>query len=353
MKNTKLFLLTLLVILGALFTVKFWGVLMLFLVSIIFAYLLMPPVRLLTEKLKMKRGLAVAVVMLVVFVIIVTIISISIPMITAQVRNLTQAIQLYAKDFDDLISKSIAYLAALRLPEPVLETLHAWLAQGDVYIASFLNGFATGLLSLTTRMLDGVVVAVVTVYFMLDGGKMLRSFVNTLPIKSRLRIERVVASTDTITRDYIRSKCLIALGMSIVTYIGLSIIGVPYALLFAILSFVLDFIPYFGSIIAGAVEAFFALITGGVTQAIIVAVFVLIVQQIEGNVVAPKIQGNLSGLHPVIVMLAILVANKVWGPLGMLIAVPIAGLCKLVISEVYQYIVSPDEPASISDTSTL
>lgn len=343
MKNTKLFLLTAMVILAALFTFKFWDVLMLFLVSIILAYLLVPLVRLLSRKLKMKRGFAVLIVMLIVLVLIITIVSISLPMITAQMKNLTRTIQLYAGDFDSLIKNAVDYLAALKLPDSILQTLQDWLAQSDVIIASFLNGFTTGLLSIPTRLLDGVVVTVLTVYFLLDGGKMIDGFLSTLPLSTQVRMSRIISSTDTITRDYIRSKCLIALGMSIVTYIGLTITKIPYAPLFAILTFILDFVPYFGSIIAGMVIAFFALITGGVTQAIIVGVFILIVQQIEGNVVAPKIHGDQSGMHPALVMLAILVANKIWGPVGMLIAVPIAGLFKLVIGEIYQYIVLPDD----------
>lgn len=342
MKNTKLFLLTAVAIAAVLFTFKFWDVLMLFLVSIILAYLLVPPVRFLCRKLKMKRGFAVLIVMLVVLVVIITVVSISLPMITAQLKNLTRTIQLYASDFDSLIKSAMDYLAALKLPDSILQTLQGWLAQSDVLIASFLNGFTTGLLSIPTRLFDGIIVTVLTVYFLLDGAKMITGFLSTLPATIQIRINRIISSTDTITRDYIRSKCLIALGMSIVTYIGLTLIKIPYAPLFAVLTFILDFVPYFGSIIAGMVIAFFALITGGFTQAIIVGIFILIVQQIEGNVVAPKIHGDQSGMHPALVMLAILVANKIWGPVGMLIAVPIAGLCKLVIGEIYQYIVSPD-----------
>ena len=131
--------------------------------------------------------------------------------------------------------------------------------------------------------------------------------------------------------------------MAVCTYIGLSVIGVHYALLFAVLSFVLDFIPYFGSIIAGVVEGFFALVTMGVGKALIVVIFVIVVQQIEGNVVVPKVQGDLAGIHPITVMFAILASNEIWGPVGMLISVPIAAIVKIIVREVYLYVVSPDD----------
>ena len=109
------------------------------------------------------------------------------------------------------------------------------------------------------------------------------------------------------------------------------------------MSFVLDFVPYFGSILAGVLEAFFALITLGLGPAIAVGVFVLVVQQIEGNVVIPKIQGDQAGIHPITVMFAILASSELWGPAGMLIAVPIAAILKIVVTEVYYYIVTPDD----------
>jgi predicted PurR-regulated permease PerM len=132
--------------------------------------------------------------------------------------------------------------------------------------------------------------------------------------------------------------------MGVVTYIGLSIIGVPYAALFAALSFVLDFVPYFGSTIAGIIEAIVATMTGGIGLGITVAIFVLIVQQIEGNIVAPKVQGDATGLHPVTVMFALLACNRIWGPMGMLISTPVAAVVKIVVREMYNYLIDGEEP---------
>ena len=73
---------------------------------------------------------------------------------------------------------------------------------------------------------------------------------------------------------------------------------------------------------------------------IVMAVFVIVVQQIEGNVVAPKIQGNATGIHPIVIMFALLACNQIWGPLGMLISTPIAIIFKTLFSEVHRYLVS-------------
>ena len=76
-----------------------------------------------------------------------------------------------------------------------------------------------------------------------------------------------------------------------------------------------------------------------------VTVFVIIVQQIEGNIISPKVQGDAAGIHPITVMFALLVCNQIWGTIGMLISTPVAAVVKLVIREMYSYVISPDEPA--------
>ena len=87
-----------------------------------------------------------------------------------------------------------------------------------------------------------------------------------------------------------------------------------------------------------------AIITGGMGLGLTVAVFVLIVQQIEGNIVAPKVQGDATGLHPVTVMFALLVCNRIWGPMGMLISTPVAAVVKVIVKEMYSYLIDGEEP---------
>ena len=74
-------------------------------------------------------------------------------------------------------------------------------------------------------------------------------------------------------------------------------------------------------------------------------IFVLVVQQIEGNIIAPKVQGDAAGIHPITVMFALLACNRIWGTLGMLVSTPVAAIVKLIIREMYDYVISPDLPA--------
>ena len=343
MKNTKLVLFVLLILAGVAMVARFWDILMLFLVSAIIAYILSPLASRLQRKTHMKRGFAVAIVLLCFVVLIVTLVSLSLPRAVTQISSLVSEFQRYASNFDSLLATGVGYLNDLGVPPNIIETLVGLLKDSDQYIASFLTGILAAAVNFSLRLFDGVIVVILVVYFMLDGRKLIDAFVATLPRSMRAKVTGVMEESNRVTWRYIKSKVVISAGMAVCTYIGLSIIGVHYALLFAMLSFVLDFIPYFGSIIAGVIEGFFALVTMGVGKAIVVVAFVVIVQQVEGNIVIPKVQGDLAGIHPITVMFAILASNEIWGPVGMLISVPIAAIVKIIVREVYLYAVSPDD----------
>ncbi len=350
MSNTKLLLLIALSIAAIAMVARFWDVLMLFLLAAIIAYVLSPLAGLLQKKAHFKRGAAVLVVLFLFILLIVGLVSVTLPRAIVQINNLVTEIQRYASNFDSLLDSGVHYLSELGVPPSVIETVAGLLAESDRYISAFLTGLLSTVVNLSLRLFDGVIVLILVVYFMLDGRKLISAFVATLPGRVGRRVSSVLERANRVSWTYIKSKVLISAGMAVCTYIGLRIIGVHYAFIFALMSFVLDFIPYFGSIIAGVVEGFFALITLGVGKAVTVVIFVLIVQQIEGNVVVPKVQGDLTGIHPITVMFAILASNELWGPAGMLISVPIAAILKIVVKEVYLYIVTPEgqDPRQLS-----
>lgn len=356
MRGIKLMVLGIFLIAAVAMIARFWDVLMLFLTAGIIAYILSPLAGFLEKKTHMRRGLAVFIVLFFFVILIVGIFSLSLPRAVTQISALVEEIQSYAANFDSLLDSGMHYLTGLGLPQPVIDTMSGLLAESDRYISSFLTGILTAIVNLSLRLFDGIIIMILVVYFMLDGAQLIQKLLDTLPPGLRERAHSVVERSNRVTWDYIRTRVLISAGMAVCTYIGLSIIGLGYALLFAVLSFVLDFVPYFGSIIAGVVEVFFALITLGLGPAIAVAVFVLVVQQVEGNIVIPKVQGDMAGIHPITVMFAILASSEVWGPAGMLIAVPIAAILKIVFREVYFYLVTPDgwdpRQMSLEDTQT-
>ncbi|MBQ7491625.1 MAG: AI-2E family transporter [Clostridia bacterium] len=342
MKNTKLLALVLLLVAVVAAIWRFWSVVMLFFVAALIAYILGPLVKLLTFKGKIPRAVAVIITVLIVLGLIAWGLVLLIPYAVTQISGVVDDLVRYASNFDQLLQEANALLASWHLPRPILDWATDALGKSDVYLTNLFRGMLSGMMNATTSIFNVVIVLILTVYFMLDGAKLLRSGVDRLPEHVRHAARRVLRESDRYFWKYLGTRVLISLGMALVSYIGFSIIGLKYAALFAALSFVMDFIPYFGSLIAGAVEGVFALITGGVSLAVKVVIFILVVQQIEGNVVAPKVQSNAVDIHPLWVMFSLLVCSKIWGPVGMLISTPVAVVVKAVFREVYHYIISPD-----------
>ena len=347
MKNTKLLVLVLMIITVIAGVFTFWDTLTTFLVSALIAYLLSPMTDFIIRKTGVRRGIAVTVVLLFFVTLVTFLISLALPPIIDQVGDLISDLQAYAGNFDDLVYTVTNYLAHLHVPQEVLDMVADLIAQGDSYIMSFALSLLGSVVNLSLQIFDLVVIIIVIVYFMLDGPKLIQSLVNFLPRTAGDKVAHVLSEANNIGKQYIKSRFKISGCMAIAIFIGLRCFGIEYAFIFAILSFCLDFIPYFGSLIACVIEIFFALITGGVSKAIGVAIFVIAVQQIEGNIISPKIEGNATDIHPITVLFALLAAERVFGPLGMLISTPVAAILKLIFIELYLFVISDDNDAPI------
>ena len=219
------------------------------------------------------------------------------------------------------------------------------IAQGDSYIMSFALSLLGSVVNLSLQIFDIIVAIILIVYFMLDGRKLIQSFIDFMPEGAQPTIQRLFEEANYIAKRYIKARIIVCCFMASAVFIGLNMLEVKYAGIFALISFFLDFIPYFGSLIACVIEIFFALITGGVGLAVKVLIFVLIVQQIEGNVVAPKLQGKSVDLHPIWVMFALLACSEIWGPIGMLISTPVAAVVKTALRELYYYMIGDQKSA--------
>ncbi len=130
---------------------------------------------------------------------------------------------------------------------------------------------------------------------------------------------------DTLGR-YFRGVTIVAFMDAVLIGIGLVIIGIPFALPLAVLTFFGAFIPVLGAVLAGLAAFLIALATEGVTAALIVGGLILAVQQIEGNLMAPYILGRSISLHPMLVILAVSTGGALWGVMGAFVAVPLTAI---------------------------
>jgi predicted PurR-regulated permease PerM len=116
--------------------------------------------------------------------------------------------------------------------------------------------------------------------------------------------------------------------------VGMQILGVPYALLLGVLSFILEFIPILGTLASGLICVLLAL-TKGWVLALIVLIYFIVVHIIEGDIVGPRIVGKSIGLHPIVAMAALIAGGELFGVWGALFASPIAGVLQAFLITVW------------------
>jgi predicted PurR-regulated permease PerM len=145
------------------------------------------------------------------------------------------------------------------------------------------------------------------------------------------KLRSLLTDINLIVSKFIRGQLLDALIVGILSSIGLSIIGLDFAVLIGMTAGIANIIPYFGPVIGSVPAVIVGLLSGSPIKALLAVVVLIVVQQIDGAVISPKIVGDSVGLHPVFVMLSILVGGAYFGLWGMLIAVPTAAIIKMFL----------------------
>lgn len=183
--------------------------------------------------------------------------------------------------------------------------------------------------------LDILLVAVLSVYLLVDGSRATRWFRHNMPRRQKGRVRFLLETLQRIVGGYIRGQLLLCSIVGVLVGAGMQVLGVPYAILLGVLAFVLEFIPILGTLVSGAICVLLALTKGGWVLAAIVLVYFVVVHVIEGDVVGPRIVGKAIGLHPVVALLALIVGGDLFGIWGALFASPIAGVLQAFLIAVW------------------
>ena len=193
------------------------------------------------------------------------------------------------------------------------------------YIANVMPkifAFAGTLASSVTNILMGFAMSI---YMLASKDMLLRQSHNFLyafvPLKYAQKASKLAKTASEIFGKYINGQLLDALLVGIVCFIGMSIIGLPYALLISTIISVTNIIPIFGPFI-GAIPSAFILLIGNPIDALWFIIFILVLQQIDGNIICPRIVGDAVGLPAWWTLVAIFIGGGMFGFIGMIIGVP-------------------------------
>lgn len=143
---------------------------------------------------------------------------------------------------------------------------------------------------------------------------------------------RWISTTNTIFYKFISSQFIDACIVGVAATIILTLMNVRFSVTLGILLGICNMIPYFGSIFASVVTAIISFFTGGLSHAVTVLVALIILQQIDGNIIGPRIMSGALNLNPIIIIISISVGGAYFGIIGMFLAVPIAAILKIIVT---------------------
>ncbi|GAA1905582.1 AI-2E family transporter [Nocardioides lentus] len=196
------------------------------------------------------------------------------------------------------------------------------------------TGVFAGISSATNAIVNLVIILVLTFLFIKDGHRFLPWVDRVAGRRAGLHLTELLGRVWNTIGGFIRTQALVSFIDAVLIGIGLFAVGVPLALPLALLTFFGGFIPIVGAVVAGVLAVLVTLVTGGFTDALIVAAIVLAVQQLEGNVLSPWLQGKIMQLHAAVILLSVTAGSTLFGITGAFLAVPVVA----AVAELFRYL---------------
>jgi predicted PurR-regulated permease PerM len=187
------------------------------------------------------------------------------------------------------------------------------------------------------ELILGVILVMLSlVYFLIDGQNFFRYLLRFVPPEHRLHVQHLSAQIHRVLGRYLRGQLVLIVVMSVVTFVVLEwVFRLPYALWLGILTGILEVIPLIGPISAAAIACTIGFSQGGPNEAAGLAIAYFVLRQVEDQLVMPLIVGRAVHVHPLVTIFAVLVGEKIAGVLGMILAVPVAAVIKVVLDYAY------------------
>ena len=292
------------------------------LLALIFCTVLWPPVRWLRNH-KVPAALAVFLVLITFFGAIGGLFAAMAPMIK------TQSVDLYRQSEEGVqrilgwIETSAPFDVNTAQIQEAVEKVGDF-ARGQA--SNIASGVVTGVGAVTSVGTTLVLMLVLTFFFLKDGDSFLPWLRKYAGQRAGWHLSEVLMRSWNTLAGFIRTQAIVSLVDAVFIGVGLVILGVPLAPVLAVFTFFGGFIPIIGAFTAGALAVVVALVSNGLTNALLVLGLVILVQQLEGNVLSPILQSRSMNMHAAIVLLSVAVGGTIFGIVGAFLAVPIAAV---------------------------
>jgi len=307
-------------------------------ISFILYYLLSPIVDSL-EKRGVKRVITIIIIYLVVIGLLSWLVIWLFPILQQQFNELVESIPQLFNTVVNYLQNAINNISLNAEQREAFDEGLSSFEDIDMVIIDYLSdGFSgvTNIISSVTNVfVIMLIVPVILFFFLKDGSRFIKGFMNKVPPGRRTDISAILRAIDSQVGSYIKGQIIVALANGILMFIGFSIIGLNYNGILAFAGGILSFIPYLGPTLTFIPAAVIALTDSFWMVGKLVIVWG-IVQFIEGNLIEPNILGNRLNVHPVTIILILLIMGELLGLVGMILGVPIYAILKVIATYIFQ-----------------
>jgi predicted PurR-regulated permease PerM len=309
--------------------------------AVLFAYVIDPPVQVLARK--MPRALAVAVVYLGIVAVLVVAGAYLAPALAAQASD-------FGRDYPAIVANLQTQIAhptdnplMARFPLPIRDQIAKNAGEAGHYAgiaAAAVGGRAAEIVAGTLSALVNVLLVFGLAFFFITDVEQIRAtLIRIFPRDMRANVLSFTDECGLVIGGYVRGQVLMAIGVGVAATLILAIVHVQFAILLGMFTGVASIVPIVGAIVGAVPAVLVALVTVGWVKALVVLALFVVIFELQGHVLTPVLIAKAVGVTPLVVFVALLVGEEAFGILGMLLAIPLAGILRVAMARAF-----PEDP---------
>jgi sporulation integral membrane protein YtvI len=318
---------------GVLWTAR--QVMMPFVLAAVLAYLLAPLVQWFVDRGKMSRVAAILCAYGLVATAATALFLYMIPDVVRESEHFIQTVPALAQALQNTWNQWLARFHQAPIPQGLRGHIHQAAVMLEARLFDGLKGVLHSLFHVVPGVLSALIAPVLAFYWLKDWERMRERFWEVVPVGWHPGLFRLGVDLDRALNGYVRGQLLVAVMVGALSAAWMLALRLPYAALIGMVAGVTDVIPYLGPI-AGAVPAVLLAFSRSPWLAVYVVAGFVVIHQLEGTVIAPKVVGDSVGLHPLVVIAAILVGGALFGFWGLIFGVPLASVVKVLLVHGYR-----------------
>ncbi|MGL4663892.1 MAG: AI-2E family transporter [Clostridium butyricum] len=301
-------------------------------ISFSLSYVLNPAKEFLMTKLKVNKRTSSLIIILIVVGLIIGGITVMLPSFVDELTSVGDVFDNVEKFYNNIADKF-----NLNSIPGINSIYNSIVEKGNGLLTSVSDNLLDYILEASSKILSLAVIPIIIYYFMCDGDRLFSRMMLILPTNKREVTQNIVMDINKVLKRYISGQLYLCGIIGILTFILLLSLQIKFPLWIAIVNALFNIIPYFGPIF-GMVPAVIVALMISPAKALWVLIGMILIQQIEGNILSPKITGDSIEMHPFVIIVLLLIGDKFGGFIGMIVVVPIAVVIKVLYDDINYYL---------------